>query len=66
MAWKPRPRTYVCPQCKWKKTVAPLSDVRWEGFDHFSKCPKCDNSALVVREPGVLELAILGWPWWRG
>ena len=63
MAWKPQPLTYMCPQCGWKKPVAPRSDVRLEGFDRFSKCPKCGNMELIARKPSLLELARLGLSW---
>jgi hypothetical protein len=56
MAWKPEPRTYECRACDWSITVAPESDVLHEGYDHFTRCPKCGNGNLVSRPPTPWEL----------
>lgn len=47
MPIKPPPRTYVCSNCGWRKTVAPQSDVRLPS-DFVSKCQQCGNTALKV------------------
>lgn len=55
MPIRPRPSTYVCTQCRWKKTVAPASDALMPG-EYFGACPVCGSSALEQREPTLLEL----------
>jgi len=54
----PKPRTYVCPACGWKKITTPFSDVLREGSDWFSKCPQCSHEPLATRKPTLLELAV--------
>lgn len=52
MPIKPRPFTFVCVECGWKKTVAPQSDALGPG-GWFEKCPKCGN--------GGLKREVAGW-----
>jgi Zn finger protein HypA/HybF involved in hydrogenase expression len=56
MPIKPRPFTFVCEDCNWKKTVAPRSDALAAG-EWFSACPKCGGTALKMRAAGLLEAA---------
>ena len=37
---KPRPFKFVCPKCKYGKTVSPESDVL-SPLDFNDACPKC-------------------------
>lgn len=57
MPIKPRPFTFVCEDCNWKKTIAPRSDALMPG-DWFVTCPKCGSTALKMRAAGWLEAAI--------
>ena len=57
MPMKPRPFTYVCEECGWKKTVAPRSDALGPG-EWFDQCPKCGSKALRMRAAGWFEGAI--------
>lgn len=54
MIMKPTPTTYFCPACGWKKTVAPISDVRLRGVDSFDRCPKCGSENLDARRASSL------------
>ena len=54
MPIKPRPFTFVCGECGWKKTVAPRSDVLGPG-EWFMQCPKCGSEALKMRAVGWVE-----------
>lgn len=54
MPVKPKPRTYVCQACGWKKIVAPRSDVLMPD-DVVSVCPKCRSNQIVSREPTLVE-----------
>ncbi len=54
MPIKPRPFTYVCSECGWKKTVAPQSDALRPG-EWFEQCPKCGSEGLKIRTAGWLE-----------
>lgn len=42
----PRPSTFQCPKCNWRKTVTPRSDALVTGVDWFSECPECGYSPL--------------------
>lgn len=44
----PRPRTFICPACGWKRTVILLSDCIMEG-DWYSECPECRHDQLETR-----------------
>ena len=48
----PKPRTYVCQSCGWKKTVVPISDVLLPG-DIVRKCEKCGCAELLHRSVTV-------------
>ncbi len=54
MPMRPRPFTFVCDNCGWKQTVAPLSDVLRPG-EWFERCPKCGSQKLRQRAAGWLE-----------
>ncbi|MDN5392561.1 MAG: hypothetical protein L0G00_06250 [Pseudomonas sp.] len=54
MPIKPRPLTFVCSECGWKKTVAPRSDALGPG-EWFKQCLKCGSESLKVRGAGWLE-----------
>lgn len=54
MPIKPRPFTFVCCECGWKKTVAPLSDALGPG-ERFKQCPKCGSEPLKIRAAGWVE-----------
>lgn len=43
--------TYQCTKCSWSKTVKANSDVRTEGFDIFSQCPKCQSAVSAFTPP---------------
>ena len=54
MPIRPRPFTFVCGECGWKKTVAPRSDALGPG-EWFKQCPKCGSEALKRRAAGWVE-----------
>jgi Zn finger protein HypA/HybF involved in hydrogenase expression len=54
MPIKPRPFTFVCGECGWKKTVAPRSDALGAG-ECFKQCPKCGNEMFEIRAAGWVE-----------
>lgn len=57
MAWPSPPRTFSCPACGWKHTMAsPMSDCRVPGFNDFRDCPRC-GSKVESRHATVLEVA---------
>ena len=60
MVFKPQHKTYACAECGWRKTVAPDSDVMFEGLNRFRACPECGNQELRIRKPNWVELAWLG------
>lgn len=55
MPLRPKPSTFTCPACGWRKTTAPRSDAVLPGLDWFVSCPKCGNEDLAVRKANVLE-----------
>lgn len=57
MPMPPRPFTFVCDNCGWKQTVAPLSDAQRPG-EWFGRCPKCGSKELRTRAAGWLEKAV--------
>jgi hypothetical protein len=60
MPIKPKPFTYVCHCCGWKKTVAPTSDASFYGDGEcFDSCPKCGHPELERREPGVIDVVLV-------
>ncbi len=60
MPIKPKPFTYVCPCCGWKKTVVPRSDVLLIGAgEFFDSCPKCGHPELESRAPGVIDAVLV-------
>ena len=63
MPMPPRPFTFVCRKCSWKKTVAPRSDALGPG-EWFKQCPKCRDEDVTMRPATPLEklLAELS-PW---
>ncbi|ETK23527.1 hypothetical protein IPC1436_29890 [Pseudomonas aeruginosa] len=60
MPVKPRPFTFVCNDCGWKKTVAPQSDVLGQG-EWFAHCPKCGNQNLSHRRAGFMDRTLAEW-----
>lgn len=54
MPIKPRPLTFVCRDCQWKKTVAPRSDALGVG-EYFTQCPRCTSMAIKVFAAGFLD-----------
>ena len=60
MPIKPKPFTFVCDECGWKKNVAPRSDALGPG-DWFAHCPKCGNEALSHRRAGVIDRTVAEW-----
>lgn len=54
MPMKPRPFTFVCGECGWKKSVVPQSDALGPG-EWFKLCPKCGSEALKMRVAGWVE-----------
>lgn len=57
MPFPPKPFTFVCDKCGWKKTVAPLSDALRPG-ERFEQCPRCGSQALRKRAAVWLEKAL--------
>ena len=53
MAFRPKPVTYSCAKCGWKKTVWPKSDALRPG-EFFRECPKCRGEVLG-KKASVLE-----------
>lgn len=51
MPVKPRPFTYVCDECGWRKTVAPRSDALQPG-EWLDRCSKCGGRALTIQAAG--------------
>ena len=54
---------FSCSQCNWTKTMKPKSDVRFEGFDHFTKCPRCHES--VTEEYAPHQFCISLWSFFK-
>jgi len=54
----PRPRTYCCPACHWSRTVAPRSDVRIRGIDHFDCCPACGHQPLETKAASTAQVML--------
>ncbi len=50
----PRPVTFTCPACHWKRSVAPKSDCLTLSMDWFECCPKCYHT-LERRQASALE-----------
>jgi len=59
MPVRPRPFTFVCNECGWKKTVAPRSDCLGPG-EWFDQCPKCGSKSLKMRTAGWWERVLVG------
>ena len=58
MCVKPKPFSYSCPSCDWKKTVFPKSDVLLPG-EHYACCPKCGSKSLDLETlKGVTKLGL--------
>lgn len=55
MPLPPKPWTYVCPNCGWKRTVVPPSDALMGGT-FVACCPRCGNHQLEQRAAGSLEV----------
>nr|WP_108096587.1 hypothetical protein [Pseudomonas sp. GV071] len=51
----PRPFTFSCICCSWRKTTIPLSDALALGRDWFAECPQC-ASALQQRTATQVEV----------
>ena len=47
MPIKPRPFTFICEDCNWKKTIAPRSYALMPG-DWFATCPKCGGCGATA------------------
>lgn len=60
MPVRPRPRTFVCGKCGWKKTIAPLSDVL-QLEDLCKRCEKCGNEALTVQQANLIDRMLAEW-----
>nr|WP_074585379.1 hypothetical protein [Pseudomonas psychrotolerans] len=56
MTIPPRPQTFTCPACSWKRTVIPLSDVLIPGRDWFRQCPRCGHEPLERRLASKTEI----------
>jgi predicted RNA-binding Zn-ribbon protein involved in translation (DUF1610 family) len=54
MPMPPMPFTFVCDNCGWKQTVAPLSDALRPG-EWFARCPKCASEELTRRPATTME-----------
>ncbi len=63
MPIRPKPFTFECCRCGWKKTVALRSDVLMPG-EWVEHCPKCAAKPLKVRSAGWLE-RVLAEAWLR-
>ncbi|HCL76575.1 MAG TPA: hypothetical protein DIC26_12035 [Pseudomonas sp.] len=46
MPLPPRPYTFHCPICSWKKTAIPPSDVLVPGRDWYGRCVDCGHEPL--------------------
>lgn len=60
MPIRPRPFTFLCGRCGWKKTVAPLSDALGPG-DYFERCARCGHQPLDMRAAGVFDALLAEW-----
>jgi len=58
MPMPPRPFTFSCPACGWKKTVAPLSDALSPN-EWFSQCPKCPNERLQMTPASKVDVMLI-------
>lgn len=52
----PRPMSFVCPACGWKRTTLPISDALVLGRDWFGQCPACAHQPLDVRPATRTEI----------
>jgi len=57
----PKPSTYRCSQCGWKKTLMPRNDALLPGQGFFSVCPACRSTPLEVTRASWFEEALAGW-----
>lgn len=53
----PEPYTYHCPDCGWRKTLAPKSDALMPG-EVFSRCANCTGENLRREQATGLERAL--------
>ncbi|EJM77192.1 hypothetical protein PMI31_00806 [Pseudomonas sp. GM55] len=60
MPIRPRPFTFVCGKCGWKKTVAPPSDALGPG-DWCDRCEKCGNEALTLQPANLIDRTLAEW-----
>jgi len=57
MAWRPNPVKLVCTRCKWKKTVAPKSDVVLPDYV-LKECPKCGSKLRREKDESLLSVIL--------
>lgn len=57
MPIKPKPTTYKCPSCHWKKTVAPQGDALMP-WDYFDECPVCGEKELKRVQLSSFDITI--------
>jgi Zn finger protein HypA/HybF involved in hydrogenase expression len=46
----PPPKTFVCKECRWEKTVIPKSDALVIGRDWLIRCEECGSERLEMRD----------------
>lgn len=58
MPVRPPVMTFECVQCGWFGRTAPKSDVVVEGFDIFTKCPKCGSENVRRKAEGPISATV--------
>lgn len=54
MAFKPTPVELCCTQCRWRKVIAPNSDVMTSD-SFFNECPECGGALSSKQLNGALS-----------
>lgn len=60
MPVRPRPFTFICCECGWKKTVAPLSDVL-NPTDWCERCERCGHESLTLQPASAIDRILAEW-----
>lgn len=56
MVWYLLPVTYICVECKWKKTIPRTGDMLTEGYNIFTVCPVCGRENVEKRKATPAEV----------
>ena len=52
------PSTFICAECKWKKTNPRTGDVLTEGYNIFTVCPLCGSKTVEKRKATPAEVVL--------